>query len=210
MTRSIAVAGVLLCIAMLVPSRAWSQQTRSDEEQYKFADTASQSSASQSTSETSSSEPPGSEPLGSEPPVPLISTWDFVRMVLILAGVIAVIYGLFFVLKRTSAKRVAENDLIRVLGSRILSGSRSLHLVEVGSSLFLIGSSDGGVALISEITSDESVDRIRLQAAELDSTEKRSFRDALYEVFKPKEEGPLQREAFNFTESQKERIRKLR
>ena len=67
-----------------------------------------------------------------------VSTWDFVRMLLVLACVIGVIYGLFWLLRRGAGKRVQENDLIKVLGSKTLNGSRSLHLVEVGASVFLV------------------------------------------------------------------------
>ena len=38
--------------------------------------------------------------------------------------------------------------------------------MEVGTSVYLVGSSDGGVELISEITDKESLDSVRLKAAE--------------------------------------------
>ena len=142
-------------------------------------------------------------------PGPLISTWDFLRMILILAIVIGLIYGLFFVLKKTTLKRVVENDLIRVLGSRSLASNKSLHLVEVGNSIFLVGSADGGISMISEIKDSESLDRIHLQASELRTSEKRSFRDVLYEIFKPQESAGSG-QSFDFVKDQKERIRKLR
>ncbi len=53
-----------------------------------------------------------------------------------------------------------------MLGSRSLAGNRALHLVEVGSSVYLVGASDGGVELIAEITDKESLDSLRLKAAE--------------------------------------------
>ena len=142
-------------------------------------------------------------------PGPLVSTWDFLRMILILGIVIGLIYGLFFILKKTTSKRVVENDLIRVLGSRSLSNSKSLHLVEVGNSVFLVGSADGGISIISEIKDSESLDRIHLQASELRTSEKRSFRDVLYEIFKP-QESAVSGQSFDFVKDQKERIRKLR
>ena len=101
-----------------------------------------------------------------QPAAPGVSTWDFVRMLIILAAVVGAIYLLFWILRKSSGRKIAENELIRVLGSRSLPGNRSLHLVEVGTSVYLIGSSDGGVELISEITDKESLDSVRLKAAE--------------------------------------------
>ena len=143
--------------------------------------------------------------------VPLVSTWDFVRMLLILAAVVGVIYLVFFVLKRTASKRVAENDLIAILGSKSLSGSKLLHLIEVGSSVYLIGSSESGVSLVSEITEKESLDRIRLQTSELTSAaERKTFREALYEMFKPQAGNLYTDDTLKFVREQKERVQKMR
>ena len=88
-------------------------------------------------------------------------------MILILACVIVVIYLLFWLIRRgTGQAGRRRTTSSRVLGSRGLAGNRSLHLVEVGSSVYLVGSSDGGVELIAEITEKESLDAVRLKAAE--------------------------------------------
>ena len=102
---------------------------------------------------------------------PGVSTWDFVRMLVILAAVVGAIYLVFWLMRRSAGKKVTENDLIHVLGSRSLAGNRALHLVEVGRSVFLVGSSDGGVELVSEITDKESLDSVRLKVAEEDRLE---------------------------------------
>ncbi len=106
---------------------------------------------------------PADEPLNN---TPIISTWDFVRMLLILAVVVGVIYLIFFLLKRGFKRQLPENDLIQVVGSRTLAGNRSIHLVELGKSLFLLGSADGGVSLISEIRDQETLDILRLERSQ--------------------------------------------
>jgi flagellar protein FliO/FliZ len=70
---------------------------------------------------------------------PLVSSWDFLRMVLILAAVVGVIYLIFWLLKRGFRRQLPQNDLIRLLGTRNLSGNRALHLVEMGKQVFLVG-----------------------------------------------------------------------
>ncbi len=140
---------------------------------------------------------------------PAVSTWDFIRMLLILAAVVGFIYVIFYLLKKGSGKKINENELIKVLGSRSLSGNRALHLVEAGGGVFLIGSSDGGVALISEIKDKESLDALRLRAAELSSVGKRSFQDVLSDIFKPAKRQFSLGEGIEALKEQRERLKKL-
>lgn len=120
---------------------------------------------------------------------PGVGTWDFVRMLLVLAAVVGCIYGLFWLLRRGMRPKAAENDLIRLLGSRSLAGNRALHLVEVGRSVYLVGSAEGGVDLIAEIKDQETIDAVRVQAAEEGGRARRSFADALSRVFSPGKPG---------------------
>ena len=112
--------------------------------------------------------PGGDQPEAAAPAAssgPLVSSWDFVRMLLILAAVVAVIYLLFYLLKRGFRRQLPQNDLIRILGSRNLSGNRALHLVAMGRSVFLVGAAEGGITLIAEIKDPETLDQIRLDSA---------------------------------------------
>jgi flagellar protein FliO/FliZ len=150
---------------------------------------------------------------GSPAPAPAaagsnVSTWDFVRMILVLACVIGAIYALFWLLRRGAGRRVQENDLIKVLGSKGLNGSRSLHLVEVGGSVFLVGASDGGVQLIAEITDKESLDSVRLKAAE-EAPTRRTFQQALAEIFRPARRPFTIGDGLGFLKGQHERLKKL-
>jgi flagellar biogenesis protein FliO len=141
---------------------------------------------------------------------PGVSTWDFVRMLLILACVIGVIYVLFWILRKgTGRGRVQESDLIRLLGSRGLSGNRALHLVEVGSSIYLVGSSDGGVELVAEITEKESLDAVRLKAAEQPPGTRHTFQQILAEIFRPAKRPFTIGEGVGLLKGQRDRLRKL-
>jgi len=140
---------------------------------------------------------------------PGVTTWDFLRMLIILGAVVGAIYLLFWVLRRGAGRRITENNLIRVLGSRSLAGNRSLHLVEVGTSVFLVGASDGGVELISEITDKESLDSVRLKAAEETPGGRRSFQQLLSEIFRPAARSISVGEGIGFLQGQRDRLRKL-
>ncbi|HTP59500.1 MAG TPA: flagellar biosynthetic protein FliO [Spirochaetia bacterium] len=140
---------------------------------------------------------------------PGVSAWDFVRMLIVLALVVAAIYLLFWVLRRGTRKKITENDLIHVLGSRSLAGNRALHLVEVGSSVFLVGASDGGVQLISQITEKESLDAVRLKAAEEGPAGRRTFQQVLSEIFRPADHPVSLRDGVGFLRDQQDKLRKL-
>ncbi len=140
---------------------------------------------------------------------PGVSTWDFVRMLIILAAVVGAIYLLFWILRRSTGRKITENDLIRVLGSRSLAGNKSLHLVEVGSSVFLVGASDGGVELISEIKDKESLDSVRLKAAEESPAGRRSFQELLSEIFRPAARPISLGDGVGFLRGQRDKLKKL-
>ena len=109
--------------------------------------------------------------------------WDFVRMIAVLGVVIAVIYLVFFLLKRASGGRFENSPLVRLLGSHALPGNKALHLVEVGRQVFLIGVGDDGITLVSEITDQESLDEVRLAASTTQSQRRGSFSDMLSGFF---------------------------
>ena len=112
----------------------------------------------------------------------LLSTWDFVRMVLVLAAVVAAIYLILLFIRRSTAGRVRENDLITLLGSRALGGGRNLHLVQVGTGYYLVGAADEAVNLIAQITDQESIDTLKLELSTATVAGRRSFSDVLGEV----------------------------
>ena len=144
--------------------------------------------------------------------------WDLIRMVLILALVVAAIYGIFYLIRRGSGqKKIAETELIQLWGSQGLPGNRWLHLVNVQKQVFLIGSSDASVSLIAEITDQESIDELRLQALTEQAPNRKNFADLLGGFFnggnppagnatshKSRGSGPL-----DFIRGQRDRLKKL-
>jgi flagellar protein FliO/FliZ len=146
---------------------------------------------------------------GSTVAAPAVSIWDFVRMLLILAAVVVFIYLIFYVLRKGVGRKIQENDLIKVLGSRSLSGSRALHLIEVGRSVYLVGSAEGSVGLIAEVTDKESLDGIRLKAADTAPAGKKGFQQILSDIFKPAKSRISVDESIELLKSQRERLKKM-
>lgn len=141
--------------------------------------------------------------------------WDFVRMIIILAAVVGVIYLIFFLLKRSANPKMQNNELMRVLATQTIANNRSLHLVEVGRQIFLIGAGDNSVNLVSEITDKESIDEIRLRMSEQTVGEKRRFKDVLSGIFgqngmKQEKIYPMKMdESTQYIKQQRERLKNL-
>jgi flagellar biogenesis protein FliO len=126
----------------------------------------------------------GTAQQGQDASVSSFGVWDLVRMVLVLSAVVGAIYLIFHFLKRTASGRYGNTRLMRHLGSLTLPGNKLIHLVEVGRQVFLVGSGDNGVHLISEVTDQETIDEIRLAAAEEQQHGgRRTFSEMLQGVF---------------------------
>jgi flagellar protein FliO/FliZ len=81
------------------------------------------------------------------------------HMLIGLAIVLALIFGLYKLLKRSASKNdksVADDGWMGVLSTTPLAPSKSLHLVRVGDELILLGSSDGSVTPIRVYGAEEA------------------------------------------------------
>jgi flagellar biosynthetic protein FliO len=105
------------------------------------------------------------------------------RMVLVLALVAALIYLAVFFLRRLSRPQTEQNPHLKILASTHLGAGRYVHVVSVGGLAWLIGSGEGGVRHIADITDQEAVDAMRLdlsrQSAETPGGPFPSFRALL-------------------------------
>jgi flagellar protein FliO/FliZ len=70
---------------------------------------------------------------------------------------LAVVLGLFWMVARTGSRRLGGRDrgLVRVRTRQSLSRGSSLAVVEVGSRVLVLGVSDSGVRLLTEMTPEQ-------------------------------------------------------
>ena len=115
-------------------------------------------------------------------PAGVVSTGDFVRMVVVLAAVLGAIYLLFRFIRRGAASRLGNSELIALLGSRSLGGNRSLHLIRAGRCFYLVGAADQAVNLVAEITDPDSVDLLSAHPAGHGDAPRKRFADLLAEA----------------------------
>jgi flagellar protein FliO/FliZ len=141
---------------------------------------------------------------------PLVSSWDFLRMVLILAAVVGVIYLIFWILKRGFRRQLPQNDLIRLLGTRNLSGNRALHLVELGKQVFLVGAAEGSISLISEVRDQETLDSIALERSQMQNRSPQGFAQFFQSILKSgKQQESSVGATIDFMKQQRQRLEKL-
>jgi flagellar protein FliO/FliZ len=141
------------------------------------------------------------------------TAWDFIRMLLILGAVVGVIYAIFFFMKRSSYPKSGGNELFRVLSTQMLSNNRSIHLVEVGRQIFLLGAGEGSVTLLSEITDKETLDEIRIKLSEGKIGENKGFKQVFGGLFSSQPAGrvyPAQMDqTTQYIKKQRERLKNL-
>lgn len=146
--------------------------------------------------------------------VPGLSAWNFILMFVVLAIIIAAVWGLSKLLKRLAGNNFAGSEIMKLDGSLSLSGNRFLHLVEVGNQLFLVGASDNSVELVAEITDQETIDQIRLRQSSQQAAQGGSFLQRLLSKMQkgqsaPKQNTDLQGQTLEFMNKQKERLKNL-
>jgi len=101
------------------------------------------------------------------------------RMFLVLALVLAAIYGLYILLRRRAAQTQNEDPFIRILGAVPLSPGRSVHVVAVGSRAWLIGSGDGSVSMLTELDDKDLIEAMVKRAEENPKQYKGDFASVL-------------------------------
>jgi flagellar protein FliO/FliZ len=91
------------------------------------------------------------------------STWAMIRMLLTLALAAAAIYGVVFFIRRSSKQPVEGDPFLKILATAHLGSNRYAHIVNVGDKAWLLGSSDGGVNLISEIENKDMLNAMLVE-----------------------------------------------
>ena len=86
----------------------------------------------------------------------------FVNMILVLIAVIACVYGIVWLLKK-SMRPGAENDpYLKKTASITLSPGKTVQVVTLQDKAYLLGVSDSSITLISEIEDKELIDAMNL------------------------------------------------
>lgn len=130
------------------------------------------------------------------------------QLVLSLAGVCALIYGVLYFIKRTRRFSVDTDPFLTQLASLSLAPDKTVCVVGLINKAYLLGVSSSAVSLIAEITDKELIDAMNLHAAQAPSP-KKDFSSLLYTFFpqaKQSQAHPLD----SFLAEQRTRLKKTR
>ena len=142
------------------------------------------------------------------------SFWDFIRMVLILLFVIACIYGLFFIIRKAGTQKFPEDDLINIISSRSITPGKTIHIIEIGNHMMVVGVADNSISTLFEITDKETIDDIMLKKGEEKKPTANSFQQYLFNIFFSKRGDKKNKSLnegmnFDYFKKQRDRIGKM-
>lgn len=110
----------------------------------------------------------------------------FLRMLIVLALVVACIYGVMWLMKKSMrVEPVTDDPFLRKVSSVDLAVGKSVQVVTLLDRAYIVGVADGSVSLIGTVDDKELVDAMNLYADEHQNVKKpRSFSDIL-DIFMP-------------------------
>lgn len=111
--------------------------------------------------------------------------WLFIKMVFALAVVLGIAWLIFYLLKKTMKTTNDSDPFLRRVSQLTLSPGKSVQIITLQDSAFLIGVSDENISLLGKIDDKEFVNAMNLYADKNDNVSKpRSFREIL-DIFMP-------------------------
>ncbi len=143
----LAKTGIVLFLCFVLSGGFLFAQSSAVDEQSIILSNSSSSSDSSSTVEQSSG-----------------TVWLFVRMIIVLVIVVACIYGIVWLLKKTTQPGAEDDPFLKKTASITLAPGKSVQVVTLQDKAFVLGVSDSQVNLIAEITDKELIDSMNLAA----------------------------------------------
>ncbi len=144
-----------------------------------------------------------------------VSTFKlFARMILVLAAVVACIYAVLWLFKRSMRTQESDDPFLRLVSSVPLGTGKSAQIITLVDRAYIVGVSESSVNLIAEVTDKELIDAMNLYSDEHKNVKKpRSFADIL-DIFMPggpRDKGGVfgssQNKLSDMLERQRERIK---
>lgn len=144
-----------------------------------------------------------------------VSTFKlFARMILVLAAVVACIYAVLWLFKRSMRTQESDDPFLRLVSSVPLGTGKSAQIITLVDRAYIVGVAENSVNLIAEVTDKELVDAMNLYSDEHKNVKKpRSFADIL-DIFMPggpRDKGGVfnssQNKLSDMLERQRERIK---
>jgi flagellar protein FliO/FliZ len=89
----------------------------------------------------------------------------FLRMLVVLALVLAAVYAVVRFMKKAARPKAAGNAAVKILASTGLGQGKALHVVALGTKAYLVGATDTSIGLVAEVEDKEFLDALVLEAS---------------------------------------------
>ena len=110
---------------------------------------------------------------------------QFIKVIIILIVIVALAYLILFYIKKRGKIKRSDDQFLRRVAYLPLAQGKSVEVVTLVNHAYVIGVSDGGINLISELDDAELVDALNLYSDKQKNTSKpKNFADVL-DIFMP-------------------------
>ncbi|MBN2652334.1 MAG: flagellar biosynthetic protein FliO [Spirochaetales bacterium] len=139
---------------------------------------------------------------------------EIFKFIIIFIFIVIIIVLFMRILKKISSPSVQDNDEIHLISTTTLANGRLVHIVNVGSEYFLVGSTDTNVNLISKIDNEQTVNSLQLKKEELPlNTKSETFSDKLMRSLGKSKLSSADTEikgSFSFLNKQKDKLKNMK
>ena len=113
------------------------------------------------------------------------SVWFFIRLILILILVIACIYAIVWLLRKSGSPKFAPDPYLKKVASLNLAPGKSVYIVSTPTQAFMIGVTDNSVNKIGEITDKDLIDMMNINVEKQPAEKPKDFASILSRFIKP-------------------------
>lgn len=92
------------------------------------------------------------------------AVWILLRIVIVLALVCAGIYGVVYLLKKSTKVDVGSDPFLKSVATLSVGPNRSIQVVTLGERAYMVGVTEHAVNLLAEVTDKEIIDAMNLDA----------------------------------------------
>ncbi len=103
------------------------------------------------------------------------NAWQFIKLILVLILVIACIYGIVWLLKKSTRTNFQSGPYLKKVAAVNLSPGKSVYIVSTPTQAFVVGAGDNSVNLIGEINDKELIDTMNLAAENQPAAKPKDF-----------------------------------
>ena len=111
------------------------------------------------------------------------SVWFFIRLILILILVIACIYAIVWLLRKSGNPKFAPDPYLKKVASLNLAPGKSVYIVSTPTQAFMIGVTDNSVNKIGEITDKDLIDMMNINVEKQPVDKPKDFASILSKFF---------------------------